>query len=217
MKKKELQKYNDQYGEIPKKFMERFNYLLKVVNLSDKHLIEIRNKIKKYFNHKWEKEKYVIFFFPKATARPRLSGFTKKFYVSDAKSNNDTFKKFCEEAGINNLITTPCKLLIETYYPMPNLNKVDTILAELKLIRPLSKPDWDNVGKTYSDMIQNNILLDDSLVIDGRSVKYYSIKPRIEITIEYMTKYDCKYNKNKVEKWGLYEKNKDRIIERDSI
>lgn len=217
MKKKDLKKYKEQYGHIPASFGERFNYLLDKVNLSDKHLVELRTKINKYFNHKWEKDKYVIYFLPKATARPRLSGFTKKFYVTDAKSNNDAFKKFCEEAGINNLITTPCRLLIETYYPIPNLNKVDTILAELKIIRPLSKPDWDNVGKTYSDMIQNNILLDDSLIIDGRSVKYYSIKPRIEITLEYMTEYDCRYNKNKLEKWGTYEKNKERIKERDFI
>lgn len=217
MKKKELQKYNNEFGHVPKDFMTRFNHLLKTVKLTDKHLFEIRTKIRKFINHRWEKDKYVIYFYPKATARPRLSGFTKKFYVSDAKSNNDTFKKFCEELNINNLITTPCKLLIETYYPMPKLNKVDTILAELKFIRPLSKPDWDNVGKTYSDMIQNNILLDDSLVIDGQSVKYYSIKPRIEITIEYMTKYDCKYNKSKVEKWGVYEKNIDRIKEKESL
>lgn len=217
MKKKELQKYNNEFGHIPTDFMTRFNHLLKIVKLTDKHLFEIRTKIRKFINHRWEKDKYVIYFYPKATARPRLSGFTKKFYVSDAKSNNDTFKKFCEELNINNLITTPCKLLIETYYPMPKLNKVDTILAELKFIRPLSKPDWDNVGKTYSDMIQNNILLDDSLVIDGQSVKYYSIKPRIEITIEYMTKYDCKYNKSKVEKWGVYEKNIDRIKEKESL
>lgn len=217
MKKKELQKYNNEFGHVPKDFMTRFNHLLKTVKLTDKHLFEIRTKIRKFINHRWEKDKYVIYFYPKATARPRLSGFTKKFYVSDAKSNNDTFKKFCEELNINNLITTPCKLLIETYYPIPKLNKVDTILAELKFIRPLSKPDWDNVGKTYSDMIQNNILLDDSLVIDGQSVKYYSIKPRIEITIEYMTKYDCKYNKSKVEKWGVYEKNIDRIKEKESL
>lgn len=217
MKKKELQKYNNEFGHVPKDFMTRFNHLLKTVKLTDNHLFEIRTKIRKFINHRWEKDKYVIYFYPKATARPRLSGFTKKFYVSDAKSNNDTFKKFCEELNINNLITTPCKLLIETYYPIPKLNKVDTILAELKFIRPLSKPDWDNVGKTYSDMIQNNILLDDSLVIDGQSVKYYSIKPRIEITIEYMTKYDCKYNKSKVEKWGVYEKNIDRIKEKESL
>lgn len=217
MKKKDLQKYQEQYGEIPKNFMERFNLLLKKVTLTDKNLLELRTKIKKFFRHRWEKQEYVIYFMPKATPRARLSGLTNRFYVSDAKSNNDAFKKFCEEESIKNLITTPCRILIETYYPIPNLNKVDTILAELKFIRPLSKPDWDNVAKTYSDMIQNNILLDDSLIVDGRSVKYYSIKPRIEITLEYMTKYDCKYNKTKVEKWGTYIKNKDRIIERDSL
>ena len=76
----------------------------------------------------------------------------------------------------------------------------EKILAEMGYIRPISKPDWDNVGKTYSDMIQGTLLFDDSLIIEGISRKFYSIKPRIEIKIEYMKKYDSLYNTNKMRK-----------------
>ena len=67
----------------------------------------------------------------------------------------------------------------------------------------MSKPDWDNVGKAYCDMIQDILIYDDSLVVEGVSKKFYSVKPRIEITIEYMEDYDCEFNKKKITKKGV--------------
>ena len=78
------------------------------------------------------------------------------------------------------------------------MNSVNKILAELGFIRPISKPDWDNLAKAYCDMIQGYLLEDDALIIEGISKKYYSIKPRVEITIEWMESFDCKYNEDKI-------------------
>ena len=47
-------------------------------------------------------------------------------------------------------------------------------------------------------MIQGYILEDDSLVTEGYVKKRYSIKPRIEISIEYMEDYDSAFNRNKI-------------------
>ena len=66
------------------------------------------------------------------------------------------------------------------------------------LIYPINKPDWDNLGKTYSDMIQDYLIADDALIIKGTSEKFYSIKPRIEIEIEYMEDFDSTFNRNKM-------------------
>ena len=66
----------------------------------------------------------------------------------------------------------------------------------------MSKPDWDNLAKTYSDMIQDVILDDDAYIVEGTSMKYYSWKPRIEITIQYMDDYDSDFNRNKILKKG---------------
>ena len=65
-------------------------------------------------------------------------------------------------------------------------------------IYPVSKPDWDNLAKAYCDMIEGTLIYNDSLVIDGRSRKRYSIKPRIEITLSYMEDFDSQFNKNKI-------------------
>ena len=49
-------------------------------------------------------------------------------------------------------------------------------------------------------MCQGFLLYDDSLVVEGVSKKFYSVKPRIEITLEYMEDYDCEFNKKKIKK-----------------
>lgn len=65
-------------------------------------------------------------------------------------------------------------------------NRVDTILAEMGLHRPITKPDFDNIAKKYSDMFNKNVWLDDTLVVDGAIHKYYSILPRVEIRLKYL-------------------------------
>ena len=48
-------------------------------------------------------------------------------------------------------------------------------------------------------MIQEQLLLDDSLIIKGVSTKKYSTKPRIEITLFYMDEFDSQFNKKKIQ------------------
>ena len=66
-------------------------------------------------------------------------------------------------------------------------------------------------------MIQKHLILEDSNITDGRVQKFYSIRPRIEIHIEYMDKYDSKYNKRRIESRKEYKENIQRIVEKDTI
>ena len=68
------------------------------------------------------------------------------------------------------------------------------------MIRPLSKPDFDNVEKKYSDMYNGNIWIDDSIVISSSFNKYYSELPRIEITLRYMNMLYNKYQYKSISK-----------------
>ena len=92
-----------------------------------------------------------------------------------------------EFEGLNQLICTPCNVDIQAYLKTPSYyNRSDTILAEIGLIRPITKPDWDNIEKKYSDMFNKNVWLDDTLVIDGSIHRYYSVLPRIEIRLRFL-------------------------------
>lgn len=219
MKKKDLQEYENKYGHVPKNLYDRILYIIDFLKMKEKDIAEFNKAIKKLISKQWHEINFVFYIVPKATPRARYSGRTFTFYVNDAASNSDFFKKFMEEfmPGFS-LITTPTIFDMDIFMPTPNqMNKIEKVLAELKLIHAISKPDWDNVGKTYSDMVQKHLLLDDAIICNGRVAKYYSAKPRVEIKIKYLESYDCKYNKKKVEGWKFYKDSSEKIIERKSI
>ena len=109
------------------------------------------------------------------------------------------FEKFFEKQNLP-MIQTATKVELKSYLPTPSSMKIsEKILAELGFLRPLVKPDFDNLIKAYIDMLQGTLLLDDAFIIEGTSKKYYSIKPRIELTIEFQDGYDSKWNEDKVQ------------------
>lgn len=191
--------YLKTYGAIPKDSIKRMDYLLNVVIGPKKrapnwNLLEEINKIRSIG---WETIKYTIYLVPKGTPRPRNS--RNHFYVSGASDNKKVFEGFIKDNPDLAIIRTACKMRCDSYLPIPgSMKDIEKILAELGFIRPTSKPDFDNLVKTYADMIQGTLLYDDALIVDGRSRKYYSVKPRIEITLRYMKGYDSDYNRKKM-------------------
>lgn len=188
--------YNKLYGDIPKYNNERIDYLLKDTNLK-RNKLKVYDEIQRINSIKWKKKSFTLYIIPKATPRPR-SGKNGIFYVKGSSDNKKFFKEFIKDKELE-IINTPCKIECISYLPISkSMNSVNKILAELGFIRPISKPDWDNLAKAYCDMIQGYLLEDDALIIEGISKKYYSIKPRVEITIEWMESFDCKYNEDKI-------------------
>lgn len=196
---KDIKDYENNYADIPESYSGRIRYLLSLFKPKDfKKISDTINRIKSIK----KKSLYFIFYMvPKATPRARIGRF-KVFYVKDASFNSDLFKSFIEqEESIKDIISTPCKIRMDAYFPPKGLNNLNTLLGELRLLSPISIPDVDNIAKTYMDMIQKHLLLNDSLVVDLRVRKFYSIKPRIELSITYMEEHDSKYNSDKVSKW----------------
>ena len=58
-------------------------------------------------------------------------------------------------------------------------------MAEIGCIRPIIKPDFDNIEKSYGDAFTGNIWIDDIVVVDATIRKYYSVLPRMEIDLKY--------------------------------
>ena len=191
-----VKEYNKLYGDIPKYNNERIEYLLKSTNLN-RCKLKVYDEIKRITNIKWKKRTFILYIIPKATPRPR-SGKNGIFYVKGASDNKKFFKDFIKDKELE-FISTPTKIECKSYLPLSNsMNGVEKVLGELGFIRPISKPDWDNLAKAYCDMIQGYLLEDDSLIIEGVSKKYYSIKPRVEITIEWMESHDSNFNERKI-------------------
>ena len=188
--------YDELYGDIPFTENERVEYLLSQYNI--KHCkLKVYDEINRITKIKWKSLSYVIYLIPKATPRPRTSA-NGIFYVKGAKDNKKFFERYLINQDIP-LITTPTKFHCTTYLPIPSsMNPVEKLLAAMGFIYPASKPDWDNLGKVYCDMIQGLLVYDYSLIIEGISKKSYSIKPLIEIKLSWLEDYDSAYNKKKI-------------------
>lgn len=198
--------YQELYGNIPDKFGARLEYLLNAVNLQ-RCKQSIFEEIDRIRNINWIHHDFVINILPKATPRPRASsrnGTHTFFYVKGASDNKKMFKKYMEENQLKDkipMIYTPTKFHIKAYFPIPkSMTGVEKVLAELGFIRHIVKPDFDNIAKTYADMITGLILYDDSIIIEGSLKKYYSVKPRIEISISYMESFDSSFNEKKLKR-----------------
>lgn len=215
--KKDLEKYGEKYGEVSRDCLDRLYDLID--NLNDKQMGTLRTNLEENEKTEWKHISFVFYFIPKATPRARYTGFGKHFYVSDAMNNQKLMQSYVRKHLDDfPMITTACRFYCDTYFPTPSaMTKEEKVRAELKRIRHMSKPDWDNLGKTYSDMIQNTIIMDDSLIVDAMVSKYYSTKPRIEITVEYADRYDSNYNMKNITKRKQYQDNIDKIEKKRDI
>ena len=195
--------YIDKYGHIPKGNNERLWWLIDSMKLSPSKMQSI---IKKETNMKmfltYYDYKIILYEDPEGAKRPRFRLINTKNYMSAAKSSefihvyspnaaeDHNYMHRLVDSELDNLfqfIQTPCRICINTYSKTPSyFSNSDVILAEIGLHRPITKPDWDNIGKKYSDMFNANVWLDDQMVQDGEVHKYFSILPRVEIFVRYL-------------------------------
>lgn len=193
---KEEREYQEKYGNIPSNLSGRIDILTRGNNQSIRG--RIINEVNRVLGIEWKTVRIVVWLVPKPTPRPRYSSSSHTFYVKGAADNHKRFAKFLKKENLEQ-IETPCTFRVTSYLPTPtSMTKLEKIIAELGLVAPISTPDWDNLGKTYSDMVQNALILNDALIFRGESAKFYSIKPRVEIEISYMTDFDSNYNKKKI-------------------
>lgn len=80
----------------------------------------------------------------------------------------------------------PVTLLVHSFREIPvSWTARERESALVGAIRPTSRPDWDNYGK-ITDALNGVVWVDDSQVVDGRSIKYYSDRPALRIEVREM-------------------------------
>ena len=116
-----------------------------------------------------------------------LTGASDRKFMKRLIDDNDLMK-------LDHLICTPCDVEYNTFSKTPSsYNTINTFLSEVGIIRPISKPDFDNMEKKYADMYNGNVWIDDALVQDAAIHKYYSILPRVEIRLKFLNLLYTKY------------------------
>ena len=203
-KQKEIE-YSNKYDKIPKDYNERLRWMVDTYHLSSYKMDSIIAK----YNTMREQLQFnsifiVLYEVPEGSPRPRFRLVNRKnlsnmaianpnfihVYSPTGMEDNKYMRRLMTQedfAWLDHIIYTPCIVTYSAYFRTPRTwNAIDTYLAELGIHNPISKPDWDNIGKKYSDMSNSNLWLDDRLVISGTVNKWYSILPRVEIKLDYL-------------------------------
>lgn len=79
----------------------------------------------------------------------------------------------------------PLTMHIRAYYSIPKSvsRKRQAAMAE-GLIRPVKKPDADNIIKVVADALNKLAYRDDADLVQVSLIKFYSRQPRLEVEIE---------------------------------
>lgn len=74
------------------------------------------------------------------------------------------------------------------YFPIPK-SKSKTVQQKMQNgeIRPIVKPDFDNIGKLIADALNGVAYDDDKCIVDAQVRKFYSDNPRTEIILQIAT------------------------------
>ena len=216
-RKQKAEEYENKYSHIPRDYYQRLQWMYDNMKLSDRTVREIFSKRDAMLASLDYNEFFIVLYEePEGTPRPRFRLINRR-NISNAAMSNGSFVQVYSITGaddqrfmkrlisnndfmqFNQQLCTPLEITYDAFFKTPSgFNKVDTVLAEVGLIRPLTKPDWDNIGKKYSDMYNSNIWLDDSFVVSGTVNKYYSILPRVEIRLKYLNMVYNRYQYNAI-------------------
>lgn len=79
----------------------------------------------------------------------------------------------------------PLDIQITAYYPIPKSTSKKKRKEMLEhRIRPVVKPDLDNIAKLIYDALNGVAWHDDNAIVDTQIHKFYSENPRVEIFIQ---------------------------------
>ncbi|WP_143287345.1 RusA family crossover junction endodeoxyribonuclease [Caloramator quimbayensis] len=129
--------------------------------------------------------KFIIPGEPKAKARPRMSTKTGIAYTPKETIQYENWVKTCfiEQGG--NKIDGQISAKITAYYSIPKSTSKKKREEMLKgKIRPVKKPDVDNIVKSILDSLNKIAYDDDSQVVKCDVEKFYDENPRVEVELK---------------------------------
>lgn len=125
---------------------------------------------------------------PKGKGRPRFARqgkFVRTFTDSQTLSKESEIKWYAVQANIPKINEGQIVFTVKAFVSIPkSFSLKKRVQAESNLFRPVTRPDIDNYLKLAADALNDVVWKDDSMIVEAHAYKYYSDKPRLDITIE---------------------------------
>lgn len=126
---------------------------------------------------------------PKGKGRPRLGRSGHAYTPKDTAVYENLVKvcfqgKYPDHKPLDPDV--PVKATIQAYYSIPkSTSKKKRIDMIMGFLRPLKKPDCDNIAKIICDALNNIVYHDDSQICELTVSKKYSDFPNVTVRMEW--------------------------------
>ena len=126
---------------------------------------------------------------PVGKGRPKFSTVCGHVstYTPEKTANYETLVKYMYQSqcwAIRFDKKVPLDMRIMAYFKIPaSTSKKQAKMMRKHLIRPVVKPDYDNVGKVICDALNGIAYYDYAQVVDAQVRKFYDDNPRVVVTI----------------------------------
>jgi Holliday junction resolvase RusA-like endonuclease len=126
---------------------------------------------------------------PVGKGRPRftVAGGRARAFTPTATARYEALVKAEYLRQVGNLKLAdkaPVGVNVEAWFKTPtSAAKARRAAMERGDIRPVSKPDLDNIMKAICDALNGVAYADDSQIVSARIAKRYSSDPRVEVTV----------------------------------
>jgi Holliday junction resolvase RusA-like endonuclease len=121
---------------------------------------------------------------PIAKGRPRM---TRAGHVYTPQKTADYENSVKKAYGDNPFFSAGHELRshVKAFFQIPkSAGKAKTAAMESGQIRPVKRPDCDNVAKAICDALNGVAYHDDAQVVELVIDKWYALKPRVEVEIQ---------------------------------
>ena len=124
---------------------------------------------------------------PVAQGRARFSmrsGFVRAYDPKKSSQYKSYVARIAKETYPLEAIDSAVELTLNFYMPIPkSFSKAKRTAALAGTIRPVVKPDIDNLAKATMDAITGICYTDDKLIVSCKLEKWYSANPRTEVKV----------------------------------
>lgn len=130
---------------------------------------------------------FVISGEPCGKGRPRFSAKAGRTYTPEKTSRYENLVKleYERQCGYRFEDDEQLDMRIYAYYGIPKSDSKKKAALKLQgAIRPVKKPDMDNVMKIVADSLNGVAYRDDTQIVDSMVRKFYSDKPRVQVAIQ---------------------------------
>lgn len=120
---------------------------------------------------------------PVAKGRPRMMKSGIAFTPTKTR-NYETLVKELFIISKQERLEGELRATILAYFQIPkSATKAKRVRMESGLIRPIKRPDLDNIAKAVLDALNGLAYQDDSQIVSLAVEKYYADQPKVEISI----------------------------------